>query len=241
MATIVHPSAAAIFKLPSRSQSARRIKIAAVASLALLALSILPAVAQISSGIGSAGTGSAAGSSSESSGGMGGSTATGAAGVTSTGAPRVGNGSTMVARSDVKLIADLAHFNHAEIETGQLALKKSQNEQVKKYAQQMIDDHTKAQAELQTLADSKGVKLPDSPDVPHKALTTAMKTMEGTRFDSQYMKRAGLNDHQRTMQLLQKTQKNAKDADLQDLATKMMPTVQGHLTMAKQRSGATSK
>ena len=70
-----------------------------------------------------------------------GSTASGAAGVTSSGSPRVaGNAAvssagTMVARDDIKMMADLAHGNLAEIETGKMALEKSKSEPVKKFAQ----------------------------------------------------------------------------------------------------------
>jgi putative membrane protein len=40
--------------------------------------------------------------------------------------------------------------NLFEIQSSQLALQKSQNEQVKKFAQMMVDDHTKAGKELKS-------------------------------------------------------------------------------------------
>ena len=175
-----------------------------------------------------------------------GSTASGAAGVTSSGSPRVaGNAAvssagTMVARDDIKMMADLAHGNLAEIETGKMALEKSKSEPVKKFAQQMIDDHTAAQKELQTLAQAKGVTLPDGTDIKHKTMATALKVMSGAGFDSQYMKRAGVSDHQETIELLQKVQKSAKDPELKAMAmaAKMIPTVQHHLEMAQQSAQA---
>jgi putative membrane protein len=69
-----------------------------------------------------------------------------------------------VSKGDVKMMRDMAHSNLAEIETGKLALEKSQSPEVKKFAQQMIDDHTQAQTELQKLAQTKGVELPSKPD-----------------------------------------------------------------------------
>lgn len=202
----------------------------AAAALSALALTVAPLWAQGSSGSSGAGTG-AAGSSSSS----------GAAQNRATGNAKADANASKVDRGDSKLMADLAHANIAEIETGKMALEKSQNAEVKKFAQQMIDEHTTAQKELQTLADAKGVKLPDGTDMQHKALATAMKAMSGQTFDNQYMKRAGVNDHERTIQLLQKTQKEAKDPDVKALATKMLPTVQGHLTMAKETAAMTEK
>ena len=195
----------------------------ALAALAVcaLTLSTLPAGAQGVSGSSAGGTG----------------TASGAAGVTSSGTPRVAGNSgtgTMVSRDDSKMMTDLAHANIAEIETGKLALEKSQNEQVRKFAQHMIDEHTSALKELQTLAQAKGVTLPDGTDLKHKTMATALKVMSGNSFDTQYMKRAGVGDHQQTIELLQKTQKNAKDPELKAMAIKMLPTVREHLKMAQE-------
>ena len=194
-----------------------------------LALYAFPAGAQGVSGSSTSGTG----------------TASGPAGVTSSGAPRAAGGSAtgtgaMVSRDDSKMMSDLAHANIAEIETGKLALEKTQNAQVKKFAQQMIDDHTSALKELQTLAQAKGVTLPDGTDLKHKTMATALKVMSGNSFDSQYMKRAGVGDHQATIELLQKAQKSAADPDLKAMATKMLPTVREHLKMAQEGVTAVS-
>ena len=143
-----------------------------------------------------------------------------------------------VAKGDLKMMRDMAHSNISEIETGKLAQSKSQNAEVKKFAQQMIDDHTKAQAELQKLAESKGVNLPTEPDKKHQALAKKMQGMSGEEFDRMYMKEGGVNDHQKTLKLLQKVQKDAKDPDLKALAAKMTPTVEEHLKMAKQHADA---
>ena len=141
-----------------------------------------------------------------------------------------------VVRTDQKAMRDIAQANMAEIASAKLALDKSQNDQVKSFAQKMIDDHTKALTEVQQLAQSKGVELPDSPDLKHKTMATAMEAMSGNTFDRDYIKNAGLKDHRATLDLLHKTQRTAKDADLKALATKMVPVVQGHLKMAEQMS-----
>src|SRR5438309_201543 len=46
-------------------------------------------------------------------------------------------------RADSSAMKKLAGANMAEIETGKLAASKSQNADVKKFGQQMVDDHTK--------------------------------------------------------------------------------------------------
>ena len=210
---------------PTKKANFRVVRTLASTAVAAVALAAISANAQ---GTGGSSTG-----------------ATGAAGVTSSGAPRTagssaaGNGA-MVSRDDSKLMTDLAQGNISEIETGKMALEKSQNDTVKKFAQHMVDDHTAALTELQALAQAKGVKLPDGTDIKHKTMAAALKLTSGNTFDTQYMKSAGVGDHQQTIELLKKTQKNAKDAELKAMATKMLPTVQDHLKMAQQGVTAVS-
>ncbi len=137
-------------------------------------------------------------------------------------------------RADRSMLGDLAEGNRAEVAAGRLALQKSQNAEVKKFAQMMIDDHGKALTEVEALAQSKDTKLPDGMGAMHKAKEVALKALSGQMFDSQYAKRAGVGDHESTVKLLKKIQSEAKDADLKALADKMLPTVEHHLEMAKQ-------
>jgi putative membrane protein len=178
------------------------------------------------------GTGSGTGMGTGAAAGM----ATGGA-ATGTAGSRMGasgaTGNSAVAAVDRSIMEDMAHSNLGEIEAGKLALEKSQSAEVKKYAQQMIDDHTKAQGELQQLAQKKGVTLPDGPGPVNVTKVTAMKALTGNTFDSQYMKRAGVGDHEGTLKLLQKTQKEGRDPELKAMAAKMTPVVQKHLKMAQ--------
>lgn len=135
-------------------------------------------------------------------------------------------------REEREMMEDLAHANLAEIETGRLALEKTQNTQVRQYAQQMIDEHTKALQELQQLGQKKQVKLPDDADFQHKAIATAMRLLSGETFDKQYIRQIALRDHRRTEDLLQKAQRS-QDADIKAYAGKLLPVVQRHLSMAR--------
>ena len=148
--------------------------------------------------------------------------------------PNPSNASKNVARGDHQMMVELAEANLAEIQTSRLALEKTQNEQVKKFAQKMVDDHTQALQELETVAQSKGVRLPDSPDMTHRLLTTTMRAMTAQAFDTQYIQRMGINAHQRTSELLEKIQRSAQDTDFKALATKQLPIVQNHLQLAQQ-------
>lgn len=216
MATLTQASA-----LRCSAKFSRTLMAAMVSALALAAL---PAGAQGSAG--SSGSSSGAGRDT-------GDTSSGSA----AGTPGAMSGTVpgaRLTREDSSLMTNLTQANIAEIETGRLALEKSQNPQVRKFAQQMIDDHTAAQQQLQALAQAKGVTLTQETDLQHKTLATALRVLSGETFDSQYMKRVGVNNHQRTVELLQKAQKNSTDPEVRAMAAKMLPTVQSHLQMAQQ-------
>ena len=182
--------------------------------------------------------------------GMSGSTGTGATGMSesmsgqSGAAGATAAGTMKMNKADSKAIMDMAMVNMAEVEMGKMAQSKSQNAEVKTFAQQMIDDHTKGLAEVQAVAQAKGVTLPTELDAKHKAMAAKLAKLDGEKFDREYMKTGGVASHKAAHALLVKNEKNAKDADVKGLATKMKPTVEQHLKAAQQmpmaKSGTTS-
>jgi putative membrane protein len=145
---------------------------------------------------------------------------------------------TTMSKADQKILMDMAMGNMAEIEAAKLAQTKSQNEQVKTFAQQMIDDHSKVQTEIQQLATSKGVTLPTELDKSHKAQADKLAAMSGDAFDKAYMKQAGVSDHKKMHGMLASAGKKAKDPDLKALIGRIAPAVDQHLKAAQQMAGA---
>lgn len=137
-------------------------------------------------------------------------------------------------RADQRLVTELAQTNLAEIEAAKVAQGKTQNQEVKNFAQKMIDDHTKALQEVQQLAQAKGLTLPTEPDSTHKKMQQKLATLSGDAFDRQYVAQSGVSDHKKAHALLQRVQAKAKDADLKALAAKLQPTVDQHLSSVQQ-------
>jgi putative membrane protein len=144
------------------------------------------------------------------------------------------SGTAKLAAADRKAIMDMAMSNMAEVEMGKMAQSKSQNAEVKAFAQKMVDDHGKALTEVQTLAQSKGVTLPTELDAKHKAMAAKLEKANGDAFDKAYTKQGGVAAHKETLAKLQKASKAAKDADVKGQVDKMIPVVQEHLKHAEQ-------
>lgn len=144
---------------------------------------------------------------------------------------REGGVLSSVSRADRKLYIKLAEGNLAEIAASKQALVKSNDQKIKTFAQQMIDDHGMSLEELSALARNKQIELPSVPDEKHRKLAERMADMSPIDFNSQYAK-AAVVDHRATLKLLDKITSSAKDEDLKALAEKMKPKVQSHLKAA---------
>lgn len=127
----------------------------------------------------------------------------------------------------------LAQIHMAEIEAGQLALEKSASEQLKAFAQLVVDGHSADLQALRTLAQARGVSLPEEASIRSKSQGVALKMLSGSLFDRQYLKRMGISEHQRTLGLLRDALKNTQDPELLALMEKMLPAVQSRLQKAR--------
>jgi predicted outer membrane protein len=163
------------------------------------------------------------------------------AGQAAAGAPA---SSAKLSASDEKAVKNMAMADMAEVETGKLALSKSQNADVKAFAQQMVDDHGQALSKVQALAQARGVTLPTELDAKHKAMSAKLEKLSGDAFDKAYMAGAGVKDHKDTKAKLTSDAKKIKDPDVKALADQHMPVVEQHLKSAQQmhmaKSGTTA-
>ena len=122
--------------------------------------------------------------------------------------------------------------NMFEIETSKLALKMATRADVKTFAKQMVDDHTKAGAKFKTaLAATTGVTAPAALDDDHQKKLDDLKTKKaGDDFDNAYIS-AQKDAHSDAVSLFDNYSKNGTDASLKQFATDTLPTLQGHKDM----------
>ena len=92
-------------------------------------------------------------------------------------------------RSDQKFVTDAAKGGMAEVELGKLAQDKASSDQVKNFGKRMVDDHSKANDELQTLAKNKNITLPTDLDPKDKALKDRLSKLSTPRMKNPNTKR----------------------------------------------------
>ncbi|ABM34109.1 DUF4142 domain-containing protein [Paracidovorax citrulli] len=137
-------------------------------------------------------------------------------------------------RAEKSFLDDAAHNGHAEVKSSQLALQKAQNPKVRSFAQQMVDDHTKANQELAALASGKNARVPDGPSLMQEGKLKLLGTADGADFDKRYMETMGLQAHRDTIELFEKGARDARDPEVKAFAQKTLPKLKQHLEMAQQ-------
>ena len=142
------------------------------------------------------------------------------------------NSGNALPRADHSFITEAAKGGLAEVELGNLAKDKAQNQQVKDFAARMVQDHSKANDELKTIASSKGVQLPTEVDKSTQKEKDKLSKLSGAKFDREYMSHM-VKDHKKDVKEFSKEAKSAKDTEVKNFASTTLPTLQEHLQMAQ--------
>jgi putative membrane protein len=95
-------------------------------------------------------------------------------------------GTNNVTAGDRDFVRDVAIANMAEIDLATLALQQSTNADVKKFAQMMIDDHTKAGDQLKSIASQNNIEVPAQVDDQHQDIHNTLAEKKGVDFDAEY-------------------------------------------------------
>ena len=135
----------------------------------------------------------------------------------------------MMKSPDAKFAADAAQGGMAEVQLGQLATQKASNADVKAFGQQMVDDHTKANDQLKSVASQENMTLPTTLDAHDQALMTKLQGLSGAAFDKAYVK-AMVKDHQKDVKEFQKEANSGKDPQIKNFASQTLPVLQQHLS-----------
>jgi putative membrane protein len=146
-------------------------------------------------------------------------------------------GMANMAAQDHNFLMDAAMGGMLEVELGRMATTQGASDAVKQFGQRMVDDHGKANQELMSLAQSKGITLPTEIDEKHKKDMTKLSSLSGAEFDREYGKMM-LSDHRKDVSEFEKQSTRGTDADLKAFATKTLPTLKEHLKMAESLPGA---
>jgi putative membrane protein len=88
---------------------------------------------------------------------------------------------------DQHFIMDAAQGNMAEVAIAKVALQKTNNPQLKQFAQMLVQDHTAANEQLRPIAQQAGAQWPGQLNEVHQAMVSALEKKNGTEFDRHFL------------------------------------------------------
>jgi putative membrane protein len=137
-------------------------------------------------------------------------------------------------QEDQRFVKEAGTGGLAEVELSKIA-QKSANADVKSFADRMVQDHTKANQELASIASGLGIDVPKTLDAEHERMRQKLAGLHGKAFDEQYM-RDMVEDHNKTVMLFQTEERSGQSPELKQFAQKTLPILQTHQKMAQELS-----
>ena len=132
-------------------------------------------------------------------------------------------------KASQKFIKEAIEGNLSEIQVGQLAQQKGQNDDVKAFGRMLQQDHSDANQKATQVAGQLNVTPPSEPGKQDKAVYDRLAKLPAGRFDHQFA-RAMVADHKKDIRAFEKQAKKNDAAG--QFATQALPILRKHLETA---------
>jgi putative membrane protein len=149
---------------------------------------------------------------------------------------------TPAAAQQAVLVADSSFIQVAgslgllQVKLGKLAQQKGSSPAVQEYGKRMVAEYSKANEELAAGAKQAAYPAPIMLRQHQQILERFVRTGRSS-FDRKYMAEM-VTEHGEAARLFQQESERGRVASLKELASRLLPTVQQHLTLATQTAGS---
>jgi putative membrane protein len=132
------------------------------------------------------------------------------------------------------LFAEAAHASGmAELAVSELGAQRATDPELKKFSQQMVQEHSRINNELAALAWQRRVALPRTLDVKAQFCSQNLAGLSGEQFDRCYAK-AQLAAHMEAVAAFEAEAERGQDPAMKSFAAKELPHIKEHLKSIKQ-------
>lgn len=130
-----------------------------------------------------------------------------------------------------------AHGAAMEVELGKLVAARATRDDARRFAQTMVQDHTREMDELRQLAAKKNMTLDFTPDKEKRKKIEEIRQKSGSSLDTDYVEWM-VKDHTEDVDSVKKQAESGTDVDVKAFAAKSLPMMQHHLEMVRQIKNA---
>ena len=127
----------------------------------------------------------------------------------------------------------VAQGSRSEVEIGRLASVRGGSEDVRRYGERLVNDHSRINEELRQLAGRKGVSLPQEIGWMKRMTKEKLSKLEGRKFDREFIK-GMVKDHEKDVRMFEEHADYGSDADVREFAARTAPTLREHLRIAQE-------
>jgi putative membrane protein len=128
--------------------------------------------------------------------------------------------------TDAEFVTMAASGHMLESQLGEIAAKRSQNDDIKKYAQQVAADHQKAYEQLKAVAEKTGIALPKALAADHQKCLDKFLPAKAD-FDKLFIDE-NAKGHETAIAAYKAAATEAKDAGLKEYAGKTLTMLEEH-------------
>ena len=136
---------------------------------------------------------------------------------------------------DRMFLARASECNLSEIAAAKIAVDKDISAGARSFAQMLIENHTRAQEEVQKLAGAASIVVPAEPDTKHMTKASKLNSLTGAAFESRFLDEQK-RDHAEAILMFKKEMREGSDLSIRAFAEKTLPTLKRHAEMVKQLS-----
>jgi putative membrane protein len=142
-------------------------------------------------------------------------------------------GQAVLSSADKAFIQQAGIGGTCELQLSSLVDKRSSDPDVRRFAQRMLDDHSRTAAELNAILAHKNVSAPDDiMDPEHTSLKSQLQQLNSADFDRLYMATM-VKDHQQALAAFQAEAIGGGDPDVKQFAARQVATIREHLAQAQ--------
>lgn len=128
-----------------------------------------------------------------------------------------------------KFVTEAAQSTMFEIRSSEVALERSQNKDVRDFAQKMINDHSKAKADMTSLLQVTKAEsaLPQVLDEAYQEKVKDLQEADLEDFDQDYIS-VQVDAHDKALSLFKDYAEDGENSNLRQFAAQTLPTLQQH-------------
>jgi putative membrane protein len=119
-----------------------------------------------------------------------------------------------------------------EVKLSERAAEKAANADVRKFAQQMVNEHKKCNQRLMKLADGMKLGVVQGLDKDSKEKLARLGRLEGAPFDREYMQQQ-VKAHERAIKMFESRAKATTNAPVKTFINETLPHLREHLKEAR--------